>query len=231
MESPNILTTFVSLNLSMSIFGRSLHGILRHPPGLSVIFSIPLKVGLEADYFPHGEDEIRSLLGRYSFDFVLGSVHFLDSWSFDWKPDRGWSGRDLDDIYCTYIDIMKRMAKSNLFDVLANLDVIKVFGHRAPTNLDIEWESLLQLVAEMNLAIELSSAGLRKPVAEIYPHPTLIEKAAALNIPITIASDAHIPSNVGDRWEKVVAIARSSGYRTYCSFTGRKRMDHVLPSF
>ena len=118
--------------------------------------------------------------------------------------ERGWSGRDLDDIYCTYIDIMKRMAKSNLFDVLAHLDVIKVFGHRAPTNLDIEWESLLQLVAEMNLA---------------------------LNIPITIASDAHIPSDVGDRWEKVVAIARSSGYRTYCSFTGRKRMDHVLPSF
>ena len=190
---------------------------------------IPLKVGLEADYFPDYEVEIGSLLRSYSFDFVLGSVHFLDSWSFDWKPDRGWSGRDLDDVYLTYIDLMKRMAQSDLFDVLAHLDVIKVFGHRARTRLDGEWEALLQLISEADLAIEVSTAGLRKPVGEIYPHPTLIQEAARRNIPITIASDAHTPSDVGDRWEEAVALARCAGYRRYCSFTGRKRIDHELP--
>jgi len=191
---------------------------------------IPLKVGLEADYFPDCEGEIRSLLDTYSFDFILGSVHFLEAWSFDWKPDCGWSSRDVDSVYQAYINLMKKMAQSKLFDVLAHLDVIKVFGHRAKTSLDVEWASLLQLVGEMNLAIEVSSAGIRKPVAEIYPHRNLIQQAASLNIPITIASDAHTPSDVGDRWEEVVAIARSSGYRKYCSFTGRKRIEHELPS-
>ncbi len=191
---------------------------------------ILLKAGLEADYFPHCENEIRSLLRRYNFDFVLGSVHFLGSWGFDWKAELGWPGRKLDDVYLTYINLMKRMAQSDLFDVLAHLDVIKVFGHRAKQNLESEWHGLLVLMAQSNLAMEVSTAGLRKPVGEIYPHPALIREAARLNIPITVASDAHTPSDVGDRWEEAVAIARASGYRSYCSFAGRNRIDHELPS-
>ncbi|MCK9524485.1 MAG: histidinol-phosphatase HisJ family protein [Limnochordia bacterium] len=189
-----------------------------------------LKVGLEADYFPHRESEIRSLLRRYSFDFVLGSVHFLGSWSFDWKAELGWPGRELDDVYLAYIELVKRAAQSELFDVLSHLDVIKVFGHRARRRLDSEWAALLQLIAEEDLAIEVSTAGLRKPVGEIYPHPALIKEAARLNIPITLASDAHTPADVGDRWEEAVAIARASGCRSYCSFTRRKRVEHELPS-
>ncbi len=191
---------------------------------------ISLKVGLEADYFPQSEGKIRSLLRSYNFDFVLGSVHFLDNWSFDWDPDIGWPGRNPDDVYVAYLTLMEKMVQSSLFDILAHLDVIKVFGHRSGKNLDPEWGCLLQSISEKGLAMEISTAGWRKPVGEIYPHPKLLKEAARLGIPITIASDAHTPTDVGDRWQEAVALARVSGYRTYCSFTGRKRMDHTLPS-
>jgi histidinol-phosphatase (PHP family) len=191
---------------------------------------IPLKIGLECDYFPQSEAKIRTLLHRYNFDFVLGSVHFLDDWSFDWNPELGWPGRNPDDVYLAYLGLLEKMAQASLFDVLAHLDVIKVFGHRAQENLDRQWKALLQLISEADLVMEVSTAGLRKPVGEIYPHPTLIKEAARLNIPITIASDAHTPFDVGDRWQEAETIAKDAGYTSYCSFTGRKRIDHNLPS-
>lgn len=190
---------------------------------------IPLKVGLEADYFPKREGEIRSLLRRYDFDYVLGSVHFLGDWSFDWDPDLGWPERDADEAYLAYLVLMEKTAQSNLFDVLAHLDVIKVFGYRAQRNLDGQWRALLQIIAEAGLAIEVSTAGLRKPVREIYPHFSLLKDAARLNIPITIASDAHTPFDVGDRWQEAVALAKRAGYTGYCSFKGRRRVDHQFP--
>ena len=192
---------------------------------------IPLKVGLEVDYFPQSEGETRRLLSEYHFDYLLGSVHFLEDWSFDWNPEVGWPGRDSDDVYLAYLALMEKMVQSNLFDVLAHLDVIKVFGRRASRSLEKEWGALLQHVSQAGLAIEVSTAGLRRPVGEIYPHPELLRQAARLNIPITIASDAHMPCEVGYRWQEAVVIAQVCGHRTYCSFTGRKRSTHDLPSF
>ncbi|HBG00905.1 MAG TPA: histidinol-phosphatase [Firmicutes bacterium] len=192
---------------------------------------IPLKVGLEVDYFPQSEGEIGDLLSEYHFDYLLGSVHFLKDWSFDWNPEVGWPDRNVDDVYLGYLAMMDKMVKSNLFDVLAHLDVIKVFGHRASKNLDKEWEALLRHVSRAGLAIEVSTAGLRRPVGEIYPHPKLLKQAASLDIPITIASDAHMPCEVGYRWRDAATLAHACGYRTYSSFTGRKRSNHALPSF
>lgn len=192
---------------------------------------IALKVGLEADYFPHNEEKIRALLERYDFDFVLGSVHFLDCWSFDWDPGLGWPERNVDHVYRAYLSLLERMVKSSLFDIAAHLDVIKVFGHRSKQNLDREWHDLLVLMSQSNLAMEVSTAGLRKPVGEIYPHPMLLTEAARRGIPITIASDAHTPEDVGDRWEEAVARARNSGFRKYCTFKGRRPTIHDLPLF
>lgn len=210
-------------------FGNSLQDYLRLlDAGRNL--GIPLKIGLEVDYFPESEGVMRTLLQGYDFDFLLGSVHFLGNWSFDWKPEAGWPDRDPDQAYLAYVELMEKMVLSNLVDVVAHLDVIKVFGHRASRNLEDKWGVLLQHIADADLAIEVSTAGLRKPVEEIYPRPALLRQAARLKIPITIASDAHVPQDVGDRWRKGVALAKASGYDSYCSFKGRKRINHRLPS-
>lgn len=190
---------------------------------------IPLRFGLEADFFPTTKELIGTLLGQYDFDFVLGSVHFIDFWSFDYDPQIGWPERDVDEVYTQYLDLMEQMVQSRLFDVLAHLDVIKVFGQRTQKSLEAEWKSLLCSISQANLAIEVNTAGWRKPVGEIYPAEPILRDAALLGIPITIASDAHTPHDVGHRWPEAVICARAMGYEHYCSFQGRKRIRHQLP--
>lgn len=192
---------------------------------------IPVKFGLELDYFPATAELASSILADYEFDFLLGSVHFIEYWPFDFKPELGWPEREIEAAYLSYLALMKGLVQSGLCDVLAHLDVIKVFGHRPEKNLEQQWNSLLEAIAEADLAIEVSTAGWRKPVGELYPAKQIIAKAAELQIPITIASDAHFPEDVGYRWQEAVLYAQQAGYTQYCSFKARQRFSHVLPSF
>lgn len=192
---------------------------------------IPVKFGLELDYFPETADLAASVLKDYpDFDFILGSVHFIGQWPFDFAPELGWEDSRVEVAYLDYLNLMHQLVNSGLCDVLAHLDVIKVFGHRAQKNLRAEWSSLLQAISKADLAIEVSTAGWRKPVGEIYPDELILKEAANLEIPITIASDAHYPQDVGYRWRDAVAYAKQGGYTHYCSFKGRKRFIHQLPS-
>lgn len=190
---------------------------------------MPIKVGIEADFFPSKMVLIRDILDEYSFDYILGSVHFLDKWSFDYDPKYGWAERDIDLVYLQYIAALKEAVASGMFDIMSHLDVIKVFGNRPSKDLEAEWDSLLEAIAASGLCIEISTAGLRKPVQEIYPEENLIRKAAQLHIPITIASDAHIPDDVGDQWETAVRTARQAGYTEYQIFTDRRAQSKPLP--
>lgn len=183
---------------------------------------IRVKFGIEVDYFLGKETAIDTLLQAYPFDFVLGSVHVLGKWGFDFSPDCGWEGRDLDAVYAEYISVLTCAARSGLFDCLAHLDVIKVFGHRSGQDFSQQWTELFETMASHGLAMEISTAGLRKPVGEIYPAPFLIAMGAEFGIPITIASDAHVPEDVGYEWETAVEFARTYGYKSVTAYSQRQ---------
>jgi histidinol-phosphatase (PHP family) len=74
-----------------------------------------------------------------------------------------------------------------------------------------------------DLAMELNTAGLRKDCKEIYPSPQIVGLAANLGVPITFASDAHTPTEVGMNFSEAVQLARKFGYTQSCRFTQRKR--------
>src|SRR5690606_617541 len=57
---------------------------------------LPVRLGIEVDYLPGREDDIRRLLAPYPWDYVLGSVHFLDGWAIDVGPEFGWPGVGVD---------------------------------------------------------------------------------------------------------------------------------------
>jgi histidinol-phosphatase (PHP family) len=73
------------------------------------------------------------------------------------------------------------------------------------------------------LALELNTAGLRKECREIYPSPPIVRLAARLGVPITFASDAHAPGEVGANFAEAIALARQCGYTQSCRFTQRQR--------
>jgi len=184
---------------------------------------LPVKLGLEADYIPGKEEEIRYFINSYPLDFVIGSVHWLDDWGFDLEETLPrWKKADTDEVYRQYFSFVQQAAKSKLFDILGHLDLVKIFGYRPTGDMTTLYEQTVKVIAESGCAIEVSTAGLRKKVGEIYPLPSILKLCRENNVPITLSSDAHKPDEVAENFELAVKLIRDSGYQSLMSFTARK---------
>jgi histidinol-phosphatase (PHP family) len=84
-------------------------------------------------------------------------------------------------------------------------------------------KNVLKAIKTSGMVLELNAAGLRKPVAEIYPSPALLEVAYELDIPITFSSDAHAVDQVGFGYEKTIQLAKEIGYTKAVTFQQRER--------
>jgi histidinol-phosphatase (PHP family) len=188
----------------------------RRVPQLSV------KLGLEVDYIPGREDWIRELAAMHPWDFLLGSVHFLGDWPVDLSA-KDWEGRDIEATWREYFELWTQAAQSRLFDSLAHPDLPKKFGYRPKTDFAVVFEDALRAVAESRTAIEVSTAGLRKPCREIYPSTNFLQIARRFDIPVTLGSDAHLPEETGQDFDKAVALLRRCGYDRIARFTRRQR--------
>lgn len=186
---------------------------------------IRLRVGLEVDYFPEQENNIRQKLSQYHFDYVIGSVHDLGDWAFDVEEFiHRYQEWDLDDLYRVYYGTVHQAVRSGLFQVIGHLDLIKVFGYR-PGKEMWQWiDPVLKSIQQRELTIEVNSAGLFKPVAEVYPEEKIIARCFALNIPVTIGSDAHEAVDVGRHCQEMKAMVQKIGYRQLAGFQGGQRI-------
>lgn len=184
--------------------------------------AISIKLGLEVDFIPGRQNWIRELAAMHPWDFFLGSAHYVGDWPVDRSAD-DWKGMDVDERWRAYFDLWTNAARSRLFDSLSHPDLPKKFGFRPKTDFTEIYQGALRVVKESGVAIEVSTAGLRKPCREIYPSEEFLRIAHSLDVPITLGSDAHVPQDVGLDFNKAVALARSCGYDRICRFTQRKR--------
>jgi histidinol-phosphatase (PHP family) len=175
---------------------------------------IEVLVGVEADYIAGREEVLVRLLEAYPFDVVLGSVHFLDGWLVDAPTSLARLGQgqnEVDKVWVRYAELLIEAAKSGLFDVLTHLDLAKKFGHRASRPFAGCQEDVVKAVAASSCAVELSSAGRRRPVGEDYPAPELVRGLASAGVSFVLSSDAHAPAEVGYEFRDLVAGAQSAG--------------------
>jgi histidinol-phosphatase (PHP family) len=188
-----------------------------------------LRTGIELD-----NDPVHSAAGRKwieqhwnKLDFVLGSVHFLDraDQMFDSVPAGAeqFEGRDIDDIYADYFRRVGEIAATGLVDCLAHVDLIKIHGHRPNAEIDAIIGETLDFIRSHNLAIELSTAGWRKPVNELYPADRIIELAMEKGIPFTTASDAHSQLQLAENFARLAEKMSIFGIREVCVFERHKR--------
>lgn len=181
---------------------------------------IKIRLGLESDFFPGKEEEIKAVTKQRAYDYIIGSVHFIDGWGFD-HPDfkKDFDKQDIDEIYLKYAALLTQMVQSNCFDVVGHLDLLKIWGHRpCRQSSSFYFDSVLKAVREHGLAVEINTAGLRKPVGELYPAPEIINKMFAYDIPITFGSDAHLPEQVGEGLSVAYRAAWQAGYRYLVRF-------------
>ena len=188
--------------------------------------SIDIKLGLEVDFIHGREMEIREITSRQEYDYIIGSVHFIDGWGFDHPDSRqGFEDRDIDEVYKQYAQLVMEMVGSGLVDVVGHIDLIKIWGHRPRKRSTSQYMyPVLEMVKKSGAAVEINSAGLRKPVKEIYPAAELIKAMYERDIPITFGSDAHMPEQIGEGLEEAYVAAKKAGYRYMTRFQHRRQI-------
>ncbi|MED3087932.1 histidinol phosphate phosphatase domain-containing protein [Bacillus toyonensis] len=192
---------------------------------------VTLKLGIEADYFIGCEEELKELLALGDFDYVIGSVHFLNGWGFD-NPDTKeyFEEHDLHILYDTFFKTVESAVRSELFDIIAHLDNIKVFNYRLDENEQLSYyKKIARALVETNTATEIN-AGLyyRYPVREMCPSPLYLQVLAKHGVPITISSDAHYPNDLGKYVKGNVQTLRTHGITHIATFTKRARVMRLL---
>ena len=182
-----------------------------------------IKIGIEADFLIGYEEKTRTILQSYPYDYVIGSVHFIKDWGFD-NPDeqKKWQSQNVDEIYCLYYELLRKSAQAKLFDIMGHVDLVKKFGYRASQDLTDEIEKTAEVFKDAGVTVEINTAGLRKPVKEMYPALAALKIYCKAGVPLTFGSDAHDPQDVGRDFNKAVDLAKSSGYKQYVLFKQRK---------
>jgi len=190
----------------------------REFPQLSIL------LGLELDYLPGIEPELRDLQRRYDWDFFLGGVHLIGEWNHD-APEAiaRWRTTDVDVEWTTYFRLLTDAARTRLYDSMAHPDLPKKFGFHPRADLTPLFAQFLDACADTGTAIEISTAGLHKPCKEIYPSLEFLKLARARGVGITFGSDAHQSRHVGRDFDQAIALARAAGYSEFFRFAKRKK--------
>lgn len=185
---------------------------------------ITIRLGLEVDYIPGCEDKAGLLIDAYPFDYVLGSVHYIDGWGFD-NPAylEQYRHININDLFHRYFTQLQAAARSGLFDIMAHPDLVKKFNYRPAENLQQLYNDTARVLKEAGVCLEVNTAGLRAPVNEIYPAPDFLAACCQYGVPVTLGSDAHAPGQVGYRFDLGRDMLIQVGYTGLATFNQRKR--------
>lgn len=207
----------------LSLYVEEVESLKRKYQGI-----ITIRIGLEVDFIPGKEQAMQSIVDFYSWDYLLLSVHYLNDWPFDHPRYIGrYQKEDINEVYRKYYQILTMGIETGLFDLVAHFDLPKKFGF-LPTETIAEVEKALWACREKNMVVEMNTAGLHKPIGEIYPALFILEKARNLGLEISLGSDAHKPQEVGRSFDVALSLARRAGFQNLIAFEKRRRFPHPL---
>ena len=190
----------------------------------------PVRLGLECDFVPGYERWIEELAGRASWDYLIGSVHYLGpGWDVDNpKNIHRFHEVPVDEVWDRYWQRLLACIRTGLFDFVAHPDLPKKFGHRPTADPRSDYARVVEALRECDVAFELNTAGWRKPVAEPYPAFPFLAMAAEAGVPVLVNSDAHAPGEVGADFGRAYELLRRAGFKETVRFQNRQRVPVPL---
>jgi histidinol-phosphatase (PHP family) len=183
---------------------------------------ITIKYALEADFILGFEDKTKAIIDGYPYDYIIGSVHFINGWAVDDPATlEQWKTGNINQIWKDYFQLLRQSAKSGFFNIIGHCDLPKKFGHRPSIDMSEDVKATAKVFKECGVAVEINTSGLRKPVGEMYPSPQYLKIYCAAGVPLTFGSDSHTPGDVGKNFKEAVELAKSAGYTEYLTFKQR----------
>jgi|WetSurMetagenome_2_1015567.scaffolds.fasta_scaffold260415_2 histidinol-phosphatase (PHP family) len=191
---------------------------------------ISVRLGLEVDYFPETIELVQRMLAPYRFDYLIGSVHFVDGFPIDSdaRPWKELSQNARDNIWRGYWQRLRVAAETGLFDIASHFDLPKKFGYFPSVDLTQEALAALDAISAAGMAIEINTSGWERPVREAYPSFFYLQEANRRNIPAIISADAHKPEDLVRHFERARALAAEAGYTELVRFNQRRRFAYPL---
>ncbi len=184
----------------------------------------PVKIGIEVCNFKN-QSKVAKILENWKFDYVIGSVHFLDGWAYDSSEIKAeWENRDLREIYEIYVKEVENLAASGLYDVLGHPFNIRLFKYIPNFDVTPYLKRVAKALKKANMAVDVNTGTFyRYPIEEISPYPDFMKIAKDENLPIITSSDAHKPEDAGRFINEAIEYAKSFGYEEVATFDKRKR--------
>ena len=184
----------------------------------------PVKIGIEICNFKN-QEKVKAIIKDYEFDYIIGSVHFLNGWGYDFADIKQvWNDFSLQDIYKWYAVEITNLAQSGLYDVLGHPFNIRLFKNIPEFDVKPILEQVATVLKEANMVIDINTGTLyRYPIEEISPYPDFLQVAKKYDLPIITSSDAHKPEDCGRYIDEAIDYAKTFGYDSSIIFNNRQR--------
>ncbi len=185
---------------------------------------VGLRLGIEIDFVPGNEEEMDRVATALPYDYVIGSVHRVDNEEVD-HPDHQeiYEKWETYDLYEAYYQNVREAALCGRFDVLGHPDLIKIFRRFPDRDITPMLEETADAIANSGIVVDVNSAGLRKPIGEVYPSRDFLEMLHRRGVPIILSSDAHAADQVAAGYGESLKLVHDVGYREVVTFKDRER--------
>ena len=185
---------------------------------------IKVKTGIEIDYIPEKTEKVSSILEKKSFDYIIGSVHFMGDWDFTHPYHaHGFEECNLEEVYGEYFDLVTQACKSGLIDIIGHVDGVKKFGYRLSENkLMPYYREVAEILKDNSICLEVNTAGIDAPVKEMYPDYLLLKECVKKGVSIVLGSDAHSPEQVGRHFPRAMSLLSEAGVKEIITWEKRK---------
>jgi histidinol-phosphatase (PHP family) len=184
--------------------------------------SIKIRTGLEVDFFPGKEMEIKSFLNKLPLDYTIGSVHFLGEKSVDMGTEL-YIGQNIEKLFESYFNSVCEAVESEIFDIIGHCDLIRIHGYKPVSDIDNLYRKLAKTMRKHDVVFELNTNGRNRPIADFYPDRRYLRIFKEESVPVCVNSDAHMPGRVGQYFEEAYDLLRYTGYTEMAIFENRIR--------
>lgn len=196
------------------------------------VAGVTIRRGVEMGLTAWNRDIAEAFTQSYPLDFVIGSLHYVDG--YDPYHPAYWEGKTMHYAYGRYLEETLRCVRiHDDFDVLGHLTYVCKSPnnpHRRPVLYDdfaALTDEILRELIKKGKGMEINTSGVDR-VGDFLPTARHLQRFYELGGRIvTVGSDAHDPSRVGQYADRALSIVKEI-FGQVCTFEGRRPIFHQL---